>query len=87
MTIDLDLNNTVAAAFTTTLVPNVGSRFDEMVFQNFTTTFTATSSTTELEFMDADPGDFGLSGVSMVPMPAPEPATASLLACGGILAL
>ncbi len=91
VTIDLDINSQLLTSFTTPSYSydNTQNRYDQMHWQVCTATFEATSSTTQLEFVDANTYDFGLTGISMIPIsvPVPEPGTLALLAGGGILGL
>jgi len=72
--INLDLNGIVSKTFSTT--PHTYNaqinRYDQMQWQSFSTEFTATSTTTLLEFDDVNTYDFGLDLVSVVPVPEPD---------------
>ena len=86
VTIDLDINSQMVASWTTPPYQlNGGNRYNSMQWVDYTDTFYATSSTTQLEFVDANTDDFGLTTISMVA--APEPTTPALLVGGGILGL
>jgi Protein of unknown function (DUF642) len=84
VTVDLDINSQLLTSYTTPPnLTNPGSnRIDSMEWQNYTASFEAASSTTQVEFADANTYDFGLTSISVVPVP--EPAATSLLA-GGII--
>ncbi|MFO1514308.1 MAG: PEP-CTERM sorting domain-containing protein [Verrucomicrobiota bacterium] len=59
---------------------NQANRFEQVHWQEVTDLFTATGTTTRLEFVDVNTYDFLLASVSVVTIP--EPATTSLLAGG-----
>jgi uncharacterized protein DUF642/PEP-CTERM motif-containing protein len=52
------------------------------VWQHFTVTFTAVSSTTTLDFVNADPSGDNSNGLDGVSLNVPEPGTALLLVIG-----
>jgi hypothetical protein len=60
------------------------NRYDQMHWQEYTYSFTASASTTQLEFIDQNTYDFALAAVSVVPVP--EPASFSLVLVGGMVA-
>lgn len=87
VTIDLKLNDQLFNAYVTpSYVYNSGeNRYDQMHWQDITATYVASSSTTQLEFVDANTYDFGLTTISMVAVP--EPTTTAFLAGGAVLGL
>lgn len=56
------------------------NRYEQVHWQKVTGQFTATRTTTRLEFVDMNTYDFLLASVSVIAVP--EPAAASLLTCG-----
>jgi hypothetical protein len=56
------------------------NRYDQMRWQQVTYTFTASSTTTRLEFVERSTYDFGLAAVSVVAVP--EPASLTLILLG-----
>ena len=70
-------------AFTTPAYPYdpQAQRYDQMHWAEYGALFTASSSATRLEFMDLNTPYFGLSAVSVVPVP--EPAFGALLVMAG----
>jgi len=77
------LNTYTTSPFT----PPGGTRYDQMQWDEFTSSFTASASTTRLEFSDLNTYDFGLAAVSVVPIPEPKSTlfilvAAIVLACG-----
>jgi hypothetical protein len=53
------------------------NRYDQMRWQQFTLPFTASASSTRLDFIDQNSPDFGLAAVSVIAVPEPN--------CAGIL--
>lgn len=60
------------------------NRFDQMVWQQYTYSYTAISTSTRLEFIDENTFDFGLAAVSMTQV-LDEPNTISLLGISVLL--
>lgn len=82
VTVDVLLNGQTLDSITTppyTYNPGV-NRDDQMRWQDYTYQFTASQSSTRLEFNDVTTYDFGLAAVSVVPMP--EPSATALLGVG-----
>jgi hypothetical protein len=81
VTIAVNLNEQTLLSFTTppyTYDPQV-NRSDQMRWAEYTSTFTASASTTRLEFV-GNVYDFGFTAVSVVPVP--EPTSMTLLFAG-----
>lgn len=88
VTVQLSLNNQVSTSYVTppyTYNPGI-NRYEQMQWEQFTSSFVASSSTTRLEFIDVNTYDFGLAGVSLVPVPEPS-STTFLLLTGAVLVL
>ncbi len=74
VTIRLSLNNQVSTSYVTppyTYNPGV-NRTAQMQWEQLTSSFVASSSTTRLEFIDLNTYDFGLAAVSVVAVPEPS---------------
>lgn len=84
VTVNVGLNGQTLASITTPpYTYNSGlNRFSQMQWQDYTYQFTATQSSTRLEFNDVTTYDFGLAAVSVVPLPEPSEMT---LLCVGLL--
>jgi hypothetical protein len=82
VTLDVNLNSQTLVSYETPPYSyNSGvNRYDQMHWESFTDTFTATSGTTALQFEDVNTYDFGLAAVSVVPVP--EPTSIALLSAG-----
>ncbi len=82
VTVDVLLNGqTLNSIITPPYAYNSGiNRNDQMRWQNYTYQFTASQSSTRLEFNDITTYDFGLTAVSVVPVP--EPSVTALLGVG-----
>ncbi len=77
--IEVSLNSQALASFITppyTYNSQI-NRYDQMHWEEYTSSFVASSSTTELEFIDMNTYDFGLTEVSVTSVP--EPSTTQLL--------
>jgi hypothetical protein len=77
--IAVSLNNEILATFETPPYPynNQTNRYDQMHWQQFTSSFVASTSPTLLEFSALNPVDFGLTGVRVIAVP--EPSSCALL--------
>src|SRR5664280_1099892 len=83
VSVNVELNNSPLLLFTTTphtYNPQV-QRYDQMQWQQLTDSFIASSSTTRLEFIVLNAPYFGLSAVSVVPVP--ESTSFTLMIIGG----
>lgn len=86
VTIQLSLNNQVSTSYVTppyTYNPGI-NRTTQMQWEQLSSSFVASSSTTRLEFIDLNTYDFGLADVSVVPAPEPS-STTFLLMVGAVL--
>jgi len=87
--ITLSLNNQPVDAFVTQpdTYNNQINRYSQMQWQVFSNVyeFTATSSSTRLEFIDANTFDFGLSDVSVETVPEPSCGILLLTAAGALM--
>jgi hypothetical protein len=59
------------------------NRYDQMHWQQVTSSFVASANTTRLEFVDSNTYDFGLAAVSVIAVP--EPTGVALFILGGAL--
>ncbi|MGC3958080.1 MAG: hypothetical protein QM813_09130 [Verrucomicrobiota bacterium] len=80
LTLNVNLNSQSLLSFSTPPYPYDPQthRASQMRWEQYNATFTATATTTRLEFMDLNTYDFGLAKVSVVPVP--EPTIAGLVA-------
>ncbi|HEY1788196.1 MAG TPA: hypothetical protein VGJ73_08585 [Verrucomicrobiae bacterium] len=87
VTLDINLNNQTLVSYETPPYSynNGINRYDQMHWESFTNTFTATSDATAIQFADENTYDFGLAAVSVVP--APEPPASLLLSMAGIVCI
>jgi len=71
LTLDFVLNGQTDATIITPPYTNNNriNRYDQMVWDQYTYTFTASSATTRVEFIDMNTSDFGLDAVSMAQVP------------------
>lgn len=86
VTVNVDVGGTTLETVVTPSYPynNQVNRYDQVHWQEVTGLFTATATTTRLEFVDTNTYDFLLASVSVVAVP--EPAMLSLLigGCGAL---
>jgi len=74
VTMNVDLNGETLSSITTPpyTYDNQINRDDQMRWQDYTYMFTASQSSTRLEFTDTTTYDFGLAAVSVIPVPEPS---------------
>ncbi|PWU20968.1 MAG: hypothetical protein C5B50_02835 [Verrucomicrobia bacterium] len=87
VTIEISLSSQPMGYFTTPPYSyNPGlNRYDQMHWQQMTSSFTAWANTTRFELIDLDGTDFGLATVSVTPVP--EPQISSILLAAGLVLL
>ena len=86
-TISVDLNHQTLMSLDTppyAYIPEV-HRYDQMRWQEYTASFTASAATTRLEFIDLNTYDFGLTAVSVVPIPEPSGMMLLFAFCAAIV--
>jgi hypothetical protein len=85
LSLNVTLSSQTVLSFTTppyTYIPQI-NRSDQMRWAEYSISFTAASGSTRLEFVDLNTYDFGLSAVSVVPIP--EPTSMTILIMGSVV--
>jgi hypothetical protein len=75
-------NDPIASFATIGYTPNLTNQYIQMEWSQVQSSFTALTDTTKLEFLSTDAAEFGITLVSVVPVP--EPTTTILLVVGGV---
>lgn len=89
VTIAVDLNQRPLVSYATPAYAYnpLANRYDQMHWQEFTSSFVADANTTRLEFIDLNTYDFGLAAISVIAIPERTSTALFIAGAAGLIAI